>query len=249
MNREAFLEALDSLKSLEQLSHFETTLEAPLQKSLVSRLETKRRTLQKLTDRYESMSTFERQYSGKGYQAIAGIDEAGRGPLAGPVVAAAVVLNPEKPILGLNDSKKLSEKVREALYEEILENAISYGIGFATCEEIDEINILQATKRASVRAVGSLERAPDVLLLDALKLDVIKLPQVSLIKGDQRSVSIAAASIIAKVTRDHYMKRLALKYPEYGFEAHKGYGTVAHYEALRRHGLTPEHRHSFLKSL
>lgn len=244
-----FLEILESLKSTTQLEDFERTLETPLKKAQLNRLETKRRSLQKLTDRYNAMTAFENEVNNKGFRAIAGIDEAGRGPLAGPVVAAAVILNPERQILGLNDSKKLSEKMRETLYEEIMKYALSVGIGFATCEEIDEINILQATKRASVRAVESLEITPDALLLDALKLEKLKMPQWSFIKGDQRSVSIAAASIIAKVTRDHYMKRLSKIYPSYGFEMHKGYGTERHYEALRLYGMTPEHRRSFLKSL
>jgi ribonuclease HII len=241
-------EALKNVQTLEALDIFEASLKAPLSKTVLDKLAARRKKLEALAIKYKNMSVFEHQLVKEGLERIAGIDEAGRGPLAGPVVAAAVVLNPDQPILGLDDSKKLSEKVRERLFDEIMENAISVGIGFATREEIDSLNILEATKLAARRALESMEDSPQTLLLDALELDHYPVSQLSLIKGDQRSVSIAAASVIAKVTRDRYMVRLSSQYPAYAFDAHKGYGTERHYEALRQYGLTPEHRRSFLKS-
>ena len=174
----------------------------------------------------------------EGYQAICGVDEAGRGPLAGPVCAAAVILPKGLELPGLNDSKKLTDKKRRELFPIIKEQAIAYGIGFASCEEIDEINILQATYMAMERAIAQLEgnRAKD-----------FGLPVRTVVKGDSLSASIAAASVLAKVTRDDIMLEMAEKYPEYGFEVHKGYGTKAHYEALRAHGHSPIHRMTFLK--
>ncbi|SCZ76888.1 ribonuclease HII [Acidaminobacter hydrogenoformans] len=242
------IEKLKAIGTLEALEHLEAQLATPVPKTLLEKFASKRRKLEKAADKFKQMSVFEAQFTKEGMPLVAGIDEAGRGPLAGPVVAAAVILDPEAPIYGLDDSKKLSEKVREMLYEEIVEKALSVGIGYATCAEIDELNILKATKLAAKRALETMEISPEALLLDALELENCTVSQLSLIKGDQRSVSIAAASIIAKVTRDRYMKRLAVQYPEYGFDAHKGYGTERHYEALRSYGKTPEHRETFLKS-
>lgn len=241
-------EQLKTISTLEALESMESQMETPVTKVLQQKIAAKRKKLEKLTEKFNQMSIFEAQLAKEGLLHVAGIDEAGRGPLAGPVVAAAVVLNPDVPIYGLDDSKKLSEPFREALYAEIMEKALSVGIGYATSEEIDEINILQATKLAAKRALETMDLDPQALLLDTLELENCTVSQLSLVKGDQRSVSIAAASIIAKVTRDHYMKRLALQYPDYGFETHKGYGTERHYEALRQYGRIPEHRASFLKS-
>ncbi|GAC1644346.1 MAG: ribonuclease HII [Ktedonobacteraceae bacterium] len=185
----------------------------------------------------------------QGYSCIAGLDEAGRGCLAGPVVAAAVILplEPDTParLAGVNDSKQLTVLTRERLYDVIYQYALAVGIGLGSVELIDERNILQATKQAMRNALAQLPLAPQALLLDALLLKDIPLPQRSLIKGDSRSLSIAAASIIAKVTRDRFMLQLHEQYPAYGFAQHKGYGTEMHLAALRAHGVTPHHRKSF----
>lgn len=183
----------------------------------------------------------------EGIQIICGVDEAGRGPLAGPVCAAAVILPPHAEIPGLNDSKKLSDKRRRELFPVIKEQAIAYGIGIATHEEIDEINILQATYLAMERAINALSVKPELALIDGNRAKDFGLPVETVIKGDSRSASIAAASILAKVTRDDMMLELANTYPEYQFEIHKGYGTKAHYAALDAHGASPVHRQSFLK--
>ncbi len=183
----------------------------------------------------------------KGVGVICGVDEAGRGPLAGPVYAAAVILPPHIEIPGLNDSKKLTDKRRRELMPLIMEQAIAYGIGSATEQEIDEINILQATFLAMERALAQLDGNADFALVDGNREKDFGLPVMTVIKGDSRSANIAAASILAKVSRDDYMDELAKQYPEYGFEVHKGYGTKAHYEALRAHGHCPAHRLSFLK--
>jgi len=180
---------------------------------------------------------------------VCGIDEAGRGPLAGPVVAAAVILPRDVEILYLNDSKKLTEKRREALYDEILAKAVSYGVGIISPQVIDEINILQATYEAMRQAVSKLTVPPDALLNDAVTIPGILIPQVPIIKGDAKSVSIAAASILAKVTRDRMMRQYDTLYPEYGFAGHKGYGTAVHMAVLREHGPSAIHRRSFLKKL
>jgi ribonuclease HII len=182
-----------------------------------------------------------------GIQIICGVDEAGRGPLAGPVCAAAVILPPHADIPGLNDSKKLSDKRRRELFPVIKETAIAYGIGIATHEEIDQINILQATYLAMERAIQALSVKPELALIDGNRAKDFGLPVETVIKGDSRSASIAAASILAKVTRDDMMLELANTYPQYGFEIHKGYGTKAHYAALDAHGISPIHRMSFLK--
>lgn len=184
----------------------------------------------------------------RGYTRVAGLDEAGRGPLAGPVCAAAVVFRPGTRIDDVNDSKQVAPELREELYEKIMEQAVAVGVGLACAEEIDAVNILQATKLACRRALRQLKVLPDYLLLDALRLESLTTPQESLIKGDARSFSIAAASIIAKVTRDRLMARYAAEYPDYGFDQHKGYGTPFHRSALTRHGPSTLHRRSFLES-
>ncbi len=189
---------------------------------------------------------FEEQALKDGYKFIAGVDEVGRGCLAGAVVAGAVILDLSKPLPeGLNDSKKISKKKREKIAEEIKNDALAYAYGQVEADEIDKINILEATKKAMVLAVQNLKLKTDFLLIDALELKDVNLPQKAIIKGDAVSASIAAASIIAKVYRDNLMKDFAEKYPEYGFEKHAGYGTKAHFEALREHGATPIHRKSF----
>lgn len=198
----------------------------------------------KLKQHFIHMSKFESELRQQGFSMIAGIDEVGRGPLAGPVVASAVILPSTFYLPGLNDSKQLSEAKRESFYERIMKEAIAVGTGIVHNEEIDEINIYQATKKAMIAAVAKLSQNPDHLLIDAMKLDV-QIPQLSIIKGDAKSISIAAASIVAKVTRDRMMKEYAKQYPHYGFEKNMGYGTSAHLEGLRVYGLTPWHRRSF----
>lgn len=179
---------------------------------------------------------------------ICGIDEAGRGPLAGPVVVASVIMPRNSKIEGINDSKKILENKREELYDKILEEAISYGVGIVDEKEIDEINILQATKKALTLSIQELTKRPDLILVDALKgIDTLNIPYQSIIKGDALCYSISAASIIAKVTRDRIMRQWEEIYPQYGFEKHKGYGTAYHISAIREYGLSPIHRISFTK--
>lgn len=185
----------------------------------------------------------------KGVQVICGVDEAGRGPLAGPVCAAAVILPPHLEIPGLNDSKKLTDKRRRELYPIILDKALAYGIAFADHIEIDEINILQATYLAMERALAQLHIKPDIALIDGNRAKDFGMPVQTVVKGDSLSANIAAASILAKVTRDNVMLELAESYPQYGFEVHKGYGTKAHYKALAQYGPCPVHRMTFLKKL
>lgn len=182
-----------------------------------------------------------------GYSAVCGIDEAGRGPLAGPVCAAAVILPRNLEIPGLDDSKKLSDKRRRELFPMIKEQAVAYGIGFADHREIDEINILQATFLAMKRALAAMEKAPDFALIDGNRETEFGLPVKAVVKGDSLSANIAAASVLAKVSRDDLMEAMANEYPQYGFEIHKGYGTKMHYEALRTYGPCPIHRMTFLK--
>ncbi|MBU8907031.1 ribonuclease HII [Desertibacillus haloalkaliphilus] len=199
---------------------------------------------QQLRTQFEEMSTYEFALRKQGTVYIAGIDEVGRGPLAGPVVAAAVILPKDFYLLGLTDSKKLSKLIREQFYEQIVDKAIATGIGVVSAKEIDEINIYQATKKAMNDAVQQLAVCPEHLLIDAMDLST-PLPQTSLVKGDQKSISIAASSVIAKVTRDRYMEKLARTYPAYHFEKHMGYGTKEHLDAIEQFGVTPEHRLSF----
>ena len=194
-----------------------------------------------------NMWEIENVHFSNGVAVICGVDEAGRGPLAGPVCAAAVILPPNLEIPGLTDSKKLSDKRRRELYPVIMEQAVTYGIGFASHEEIDEINILQATFLAMERALAQLNVKPDLALIDGNRQKDFGLPVETVVKGDSLSASIAAASVLAKVTRDDVMLVMAKEYPGYGFEVHKGYGTKAHYEALRNLGPCPIHRMSFLK--
>lgn len=206
--------------------------------------ETKRIKLMKEYQRIDAMMSYEKKYSTCTY--ICGIDEAGRGPLAGPVAAGAVVLPKDIKLLYINDSKKLSLTRREELYTAITEQAISFSIGIVNAERIDEINILQATYEAMRMAVAGLNIVPDILLNDAVTIPGMTMPQENIIKGDTKSVSIAAASILAKVTRDHMMEAFGELYPEYGFGKHKGYGTKEHIEALCRFGPSPIHRRTFI---
>ena len=201
---------------------------------------------EKEVERVQAMLSYERQYASCGV--ICGIDEAGRGPLAGPVVAAAVILDMNCPILYVNDSKQLSEKKREALYDEIMEKAVSVGVGIASPETIDDINILQADYAAMREAVGKLTPQPEVLLNDAVTIPGLTARQVPIIKGDAKSLSIAAASIIAKVTRDRMMREYDVLFPEYGFAKNKGYGTAEHIAAIREYGPSPIHRRSFISN-
>lgn len=192
---------------------------------------------------------YERQACANGYKWVCGIDEAGRGPLAGPVCAAAVILPLGCEIPGLDDSKKLTEKKREMLFDIVKEKALSYGIGWADQREIDEHNILQATFLAMGRAVEALSLPPDWAMVDGNRMPPLPIPGEAIVKGDGKSASIAAASILAKVSRDRLLREWDKQYPEYGFAKHKGYGTKAHYEAIKRYGILPVHRRSFLKNL
>ncbi|MGM9676954.1 MAG: ribonuclease HII [Butyricicoccus sp.] len=191
----------------------------------------------------------EMEIRAKGFTAVCGIDEAGRGPLAGPVVAAAVILPEGIQLPGVNDSKKITEKKREILFDFVKEHALAYGIGEASETEIDEINILQATFLAMRRAVEALQLPADYALVDGNRIQGLPIPAETVIGGDGKVLSIAAASILAKVTRDRYMRDMAAQYPEYGFEKHKGYGTKAHYSAIEQYGICPLHRKTFLKKV
>ena len=213
-------------------------------RSLILKYQKQEEKLQQERERLEVMRKYERQYGDVTY--ICGIDEAGRGPLAGPVVAGAVILPKDCEILYLNDSKKLSAKKREELYDEIMEKAIATGIGMVSPARIDEINILQATYEAMRMAIGELKVAPGILLNDAVTIPQVEIPQVPIIKGDAKSVSIAAASILAKVTRDRLMVKYEEILPGYGFAENKGYGSAAHIEALKSQGPSPIHRKSFI---
>ena len=191
----------------------------------------------------------ENEIYAEGFSLICGVDEAGRGPLAGPVYAAAVILPRDAVIEGLNDSKKLTEKKREALFDVITERALTYGIASASVEEIEKLNILNATFLAMNRAIDKLDPIPELALIDGNRSTGIAMPSRCVVKGDSRCADIAAVSILAKVSRDRYMLTLAEKYPQYHFEQHKGYGTKLHYEALREYGPSPEHRPSFLRKM
>ena len=211
---------------------------------LLERYRKKDEALEKEKLRMDEMLRYERKYSHVGY--LCGIDEAGRGPLAGPVVAGAVILPPEKKILYLNDSKKLSPAKREELYDVIMKEALAVGVGIAGPARIDEINILQATYEAMRQALGKLSVKPQLLLNDAVTIPGVDTPQVPIIKGDAKSASIAAASIIAKVTRDRLMQDYDKALPEYGFASNKGYGSAEHIAALKKYGPSPIHRKSFI---
>lgn len=194
------------------------------------------------------MLDYEKEYQKKGYKFIAGVDEVGRGPLAGPVATACVIMDLENLVEGVDDSKKLSEKKREQLYDQIISRAVSYKISYKSPEDIDKYNILEATKMCMSESVNELDIKPDVVFVDALKLDAVDIEQCSIIKGDAKSYSIACASIIAKVARDRLMVELDEKYPEYNFKKHKGYGTAEHIKAIKEHGPCPLHRKSFIKN-
>ena len=205
---------------------------------------------EKEEQRLNELKEIDKSYFKEGYNYICGIDEAGRGPLAGPVVVAAVIMPKDSMIEGVNDSKKVSEKKREKLYELIIEEAISYSVGIVDQNEIDRINILNATKAGLTEAVRTLKVKPELIIVDALtNIDTCGVPYQSIIKGDAKSYSIAAASIIAKVTRDRIMREWDKVYPQYGFEKHKGYGTAAHISAIKENGLCPLHRLSFVKNI
>ena len=204
---------------------------------------------EKEEERLIKLKEMEKDFYDRGVNYIAGIDEAGRGPLAGPVVVACVLLPKASMIEGVNDSKKVSENKREKLYDLIIQEAISYGVGIVYQEEIDEINILQATKKALTMAVTQMETKPNIIIVDALNgIDTLGIPYKSIIKGDAKCYSIAAASIIAKVTRDRIMREWDKVYPEYGFAAHKGYGTAKHIAAIKEYGPCPIHRRTFIKN-
>lgn len=212
-----------------------------------------------LAEKLVTMQVYEQDLRLGGAKYIGGVDEVGRGPLAGPVVAACVILPEDFDVLGVDDSKKLSEKRREVLYDQILDRAVAYGIGSADNVLIDEINILEATRVAMKEAVmkaGEMLKSRegedaciDHILFDAMVIDSLEIPQTSIIKGDAKSLSIAAASIVAKVTRDRQMVAYHAQYPDYGFDSNKGYGTKAHYEGIERRGITPIHRKTFLKNI
>ena len=249
------MNSISEIKSLlqdattgDELKCFIDTFSGDERSGVVKMVETAKKRLDNLSkeiERIYKMSEYERQYADYGF--LCGIDEVGRGPLAGPVYAAAVILPKDCDILYLNDSKKLTEKKREELYDVIMEKAVAVGIGSNEAERIDEINILQATYEAMTKAVNSLSTKPDALLIDAVHIPQLEAyKQVSIIKGDAKSVSIAAASIVAKVTRDRLMKEYALKYPEYGFDSNKGYGSADHIAALKKYGPCPIHRRSFI---
>lgn len=205
---------------------------------------------EKELERLTKLKEIENEIYNSGIETICGIDEAGRGPLAGPVVVAAVIMPKDSMIEGVNDSKKVSEKKRETLYEQIINEAIAYGVGIIDQKEIDEINILNATKKGLTTAIKELKVKPQRILVDALTgIDTCGIPYTSIIKGDAKSYSIAAASIIAKVTRDRIMREWDEIYPEYGFEKHKGYGTKMHIDAIKEYGLCPLHRLSFVKNI
>lgn len=203
---------------------------------------------EKEEERLKKLKEIDKEWLKKGAKKICGIDEAGRGPLAGPVVVAAVIMPQDSMIEGVNDSKKVSERKREKLYEEIISSAIAWGVGIIDQKEIDEINILNATKKGLTKALTELSQKPDIILVDALTgINTIGIPYESIIKGDAKSYSIAAASIVAKVTRDRIMRQWSEVYPQYGFEKHKGYGTVAHIKAIKENGICPLHRKTFIK--
>lgn len=241
----AEFEAADIKKRNELYAQYEKDERAGVA-SLIQKYKKQEQKLEKEKKRIENMRIYEKKYADFSY--ICGIDEVGRGPLAGPVVAGAVILPKDCEILYLNDSKKLSEKKREELYDEIMEKAVATGIGIVSPARIDEINILQATYEAMRIAISQLQPQPDLLLNDAVTIPEVAIRQVPIIKGDAKSISIAAASVIAKVTRDRLMVQYEEILPGYGFASNKGYGSSEHIAALKRLGVTPIHRMSFIKN-
>lgn len=241
----AIFQAADVKRLPEFIKNYESDERNGVQ-ALILQAQKKIAAYEKEVERTKKMQQFEREYAAYSY--LCGIDEVGRGPLAGPVVAGAVILPKDCDILYLNDSKQLSEKKREELYDIIMEKAVATGLGFSAPERIDEINILQATYEAMREAVSKLNPAPDLLLNDAVTIPGIAIRQVPIIKGDAKSVSIAAASIIAKVTRDRMMVQYAEVFPEYEFAQNKGYGSASHIAALKKYGPSPIHRKSFIKN-
>lgn len=239
------LQAASMEKLPEFIAEYENDPRSGVQK-LVSGALKKIDALEKERQRIENLKKYEKEYAQ--YTYICGIDEVGRGPLAGPVVAGAVILPKDCDILYINDSKQLSEKKREELYDVITKEAVAWAVGYASPERIDEINILQATYEAMREAISKLAVKPQILLNDAVTIPQIEIPQVPIIKGDAKSVSIAAASIIAKVTRDRLMAEYDKIMPEYGFASHKGYGSKSHIEAIRQYGPSPIHRATFIKN-
>ena len=240
------LQAASMEKLPEFIAEYENDPRSGVQK-LVSSAQKKIDALEKERQRIENLKKYEKEYAQ--YTYICGIDEVGRGPLAGPVVAGAVILPKDCDILYINDSKQLSEKKREELFEEITEKAIAYNIFSVDEKRIDEINILNATYEAMNGAVNGLSTAPDFVLIDGNRISGMEIPHETVVKGDSKSISIAAASILAKVSRDRFICQMAEKYPEYGFEKHKGYGTKAHNEAILKYGPCPIHRRTFLRKL
>lgn len=243
------IKALFQAAGIEGLPAFISAYESDMRSGVVSLVNKAKKMLaeqEKEITRSTQMLKFEHEY--EAYSYICGIDEVGRGPLAGPVVAGAVILPKDSMILYLNDSKKLTEKKREELFDIIMEKAYATGLGFVSPERIDEINILQATYEAMRQAISNLGVTPDLLLNDAVTIPGVNIRQVPIIKGDAKSASIAAASIIAKVTRDRLMVEYDSIFPEYGFASNKGYGAAVHLEALKKYGPTPIHRRSFIKN-
>lgn len=240
------MQEMDIDSSLEFLHQIKQSGQAQVDK-LIEKYSRKKMLYEKELMRFNEMTGYEKEAYSRGVRFAAGIDEAGRGPLAGPVVAAAVILPENVFIENLNDSKKLTPRQRDELFDIIREKAISYGIGIVDEKCIDEINILNATKRAMCAAVKDLKPQPDLLLIDAVKLEDVCIKQIPIIKGDSLSISIAAASIIAKVTRDRIIDEMDGEYPQYGFAKHKGYGTKEHIDAIKKYGICPIHRVSFTK--
>lgn len=237
-------EKLDSDQLSEQeLSQLEQDTRKGIQQ-LLQKWRQKKEKEQQLLQKFIEMTKIEHSLREKGFTYIAGVDEVGRGPLAGPVVAAAVILPEDFKAPGLNDSKQLTEKERDCFYTLIIEKAIAYGIGIVEAAEIDKLNIYSAAKKAMTQAVLNLKQRPDYVLIDAMELS-LPIPQQSIIKGDEKSISIAASSVLAKVTRDNMMKEYSSMYPHYGFDKNMGYGTKEHLEALKHYGITPIHRRSF----
>ena len=249
MENAAKIKEILQAASIDRLPEFITEYEADPRSSVQKLVASARKKLEALEKEYrriENLKKYEKEYGQ--YNDICGIDEVGRGPLAGPVVAGAVILPKDCNILYINDSKQLSEKKREELYEVITKEAVAWAVGYASPERIDEINILQATYAAMREAIGQLSPAPDLLLNDAVTIPQVDIRQVPIIKGDAKSISIGAASIVAKVTRDRLMEQYADVFPEYDFASNKGYGSAAHIAALKKYGPTPIHRRSFIKN-